>query len=94
MSFFCLVSEFLLIVVSDFAASLSDAVFLSQELVGTFLQSVADDALLVAASATVAVIFLHLSVKCEVDLSPLSSSLDFCPSGDFARPRRYLHTVI
>jgi len=69
-------------VASDFVASLSDAVFLSRQSERTILQSV--DALLVPASATDAV-FLRLSV----DVPPFSSSsLDFWPSGDFARPRR------
>ena len=79
--------------VSDFLASLSDAVLLTRDSVAMFLQSVAAvaDALLVPASATAVAVFLCLSADGDVVSS--SSSLDFCPSGDFARPRRYLHAM-
>jgi len=52
-------------------------------MVGAFLES-----------AAAAVVFLCSSAECEVDPSPFSSSLDFCPSGDLARPRRYLHATV
>lgn len=82
--------------VSDFLASLLDAVLLTRDSVAMFLQSVAtaaddNDALLVPASATAVAVFLCLSADGDVVSS--SSSLDFCPSGDFARPRRYLHAM-
>ena len=87
-SFFCSTTEFLVVPVPVFTDPFSEALCLSQQPTEVSLHSADDDDAVTSAAGDV--VFLCLSVELEADLSLSSSSLDFCPSGDFARPSRYL----